>query len=98
MPASALIATLVIGLARALGRQPRVQGRGRAQQAVMFARLAPFVRPVLINGTAGAIVAPGGKATTIMAFTVRNGKITEIDILADPARLRQLDRYFFGSR
>ena len=69
-----------------------------AQQAVMFARLAPFVRPALVNGTAGAIVAPGGKATTIMAFTVRNSKITEIDILADPTRLRQLDRYLPHSR
>jgi RNA polymerase sigma factor (sigma-70 family) len=69
-----------------------------AQQAVMFARLAPFVHPALINGTAGAIVAPGGKATTIMAFTVRNSKITEIDILADPTRLRQLDRYLPHSR
>jgi hypothetical protein len=36
--------------------------------------------------------------TTIMAFTVRNGKITEIDILADPARLRRFDRSFFHSR
>ena len=52
----------------------------------------------LFNGTAGAIVAPGGKATTIMAFTVRNSKITEIDILADPTRLRQLDRYLPHSR
>jgi hypothetical protein len=26
-----------------------------------------------------------------MGFTVRHGKIVEIDILADPARLRQLD-------
>jgi RNA polymerase sigma-70 factor, ECF subfamily len=61
-----------------------------AEQAVMFSRLAPHVRPALVNGAAGALVAPGGKLATIMAFTVRNGKITEIDILADPARLSQL--------
>jgi RNA polymerase sigma-70 factor (ECF subfamily) len=67
--------------------------RAVAEQAVTFSRRAPFVRPALVNGTAGAVVAPDGKVTTIMAFTVRNGKITEIDILADPARLRQLDRY-----
>jgi len=72
--------------------------RAVAEQAVTFSRLAPFVRPALVNGAAGAVVAAHGKMTTIMAFTVRNGKITEIDILADPARLRQLDRYFFGSR
>lgn len=34
---------------------------------------------------------PGGRVTTILAFTVRNGGITEIDILADPAGLRELD-------
>jgi RNA polymerase sigma-70 factor (ECF subfamily) len=32
-----------------------------------------------------------GKPFSVMAFTVRGGKITEIDILADPERLRQLD-------
>jgi RNA polymerase sigma factor (sigma-70 family) len=62
-----------------------------AEQAVMFSRLAPYVRPALVNGAAGAVVAPDGKVTTIMAFTVRNGRITEIDILSDPARLRQLN-------
>jgi RNA polymerase sigma-70 factor, ECF subfamily len=62
-----------------------------AEQAVMFSRLAPYVRPALVNGAAGAVVAPDGKLTTIMAFTIRNGKITEIDILADPARLRRLN-------
>jgi len=77
------------------GVSRQVRGaRAVAEQAVTFARLAPFVRPALVNGAAGAVVAAHGKVTTIMAFTVRNGKITEIDILADPARLRQLDRYF----
>jgi len=81
------------------GASRQVRGaRAVAEQAVTFSRLAPFVRPALVNGAAGAVVAAHGKMTTVMAFTVRNGKITEIDILADPARLRQLDRYFFGSR
>ena len=62
-----------------------------AGQALSFSRLAPFVRPALVNGTAGVVVAPHGKPATIMGFTVRTGKITQIDILADPARLRQLD-------
>jgi len=62
-----------------------------AKQALRFSQLAPFVQPALVNGTAGAVVAPQGQPATIMAFTVRRGKITEIDILADPARLRQLD-------
>jgi hypothetical protein len=44
-----------------------------------------------VNGAAGAIAARRGRPLTVIGFTIRNGKITEIDILADPARLRQLD-------
>jgi RNA polymerase sigma-70 factor (ECF subfamily) len=49
------------------------------------------VRPALINGAAGVVVAPRGRPVSIMAFTVRGGKIVAIDALADPTRLRQLD-------
>jgi RNA polymerase sigma factor (sigma-70 family) len=61
-----------------------------ARQAVSFARLTQFARPVLVNGAAGIVVAPRGRPLTVMAFTVRHGQITEIDILADQARLRRL--------
>jgi RNA polymerase sigma-70 factor (ECF subfamily) len=54
-------------------------------------RLARFVRVALVNGAAGVIVAPGGRLIRALAFTVRNGKIAEIDVVADPARLRQLE-------
>jgi RNA polymerase sigma factor (sigma-70 family) len=56
-----------------------------------FGRLARFARPALVNGAAGVVVAPGGRPVAVMAFTIRDGKIAEIDILADPARLRRLD-------
>ena len=62
-----------------------------AEQALTFARLAPFAQPALVNGAAGVVTAPGGKPYAVMGFTVARGKIVEIDILADPARLRQLD-------
>jgi RNA polymerase sigma factor (sigma-70 family) len=62
-----------------------------AEQALSFSRLAPFARPALVNGTAGVVVARNAQPFTIMGFTVQHGKITEIDILADPVRLRQLD-------
>jgi RNA polymerase sigma-70 factor (ECF subfamily) len=62
-----------------------------ARQALTFARLSPFVRPALVNGAAGVVVAPGGRPVSVMGFTVRHGKIVEIDILADPERLRRLD-------
>jgi RNA polymerase sigma-70 factor (ECF subfamily) len=62
-----------------------------ASRALTFARLSPFVRPALVNGAAGVVVAPGGKAFSVLGFTVRNGKIVEIDAVADPERLRNLD-------
>jgi RNA polymerase sigma factor (sigma-70 family) len=62
-----------------------------ARQALTFARPALFVRPALVNGAAGVVVASGGRPFSVMGFTVRGGKIVEIDVLADPARLRQLD-------
>lgn len=62
-----------------------------AKGAITFARGVQFARPVLVNGTVGVVAAPGGQPSAVMAFTVRQGKIVEIDILLDPARLRQLD-------
>lgn len=56
-----------------------------------YARLYPFVRPALVNCAAGAVVAPYGQLFSVMAFTVANGKITQLDVLLDPERLAQLD-------
>jgi RNA polymerase sigma factor (sigma-70 family) len=61
-----------------------------ASQALTFSKFAPFAVPALVNGTPGFISAPGGKTFAVMAFTVANGKIVEINILADPDRLRGL--------
>jgi RNA polymerase sigma-70 factor, ECF subfamily len=66
--------------------------RAVAEGALMFARLAEFARPVLVNGAAGIVSwLPDGRPLSILGFTVRHEKIVEIDILADPARLGQLD-------
>ena len=56
-----------------------------------FAPLGQFARLVLVNGEPGFLVAPGGQPAALLAITVRGDRITEIDILADPARLAQLD-------
>jgi RNA polymerase sigma factor (sigma-70 family) len=56
-----------------------------------YSKLYPFVRPALVNGAAGAVVAPHGRAVSVMAFTVTNGRIVRIDALLDPDRLAQLD-------
>ena len=65
--------------------------RAVAEQTLTFSRLSPFVRPALVNGAAGVVVAPRGRPFAVMGFTVRDGKIVEIDVLADPERLRRLD-------
>jgi len=55
-----------------------------------YSKLYPFVLPALVNGAAGAVVAPPGRLFSVMAFTVTNGKITQIDGLVDPERLAEL--------
>jgi RNA polymerase sigma factor (sigma-70 family) len=73
-------ASLVLGGAEAV-----------AGHTATYAELYPFVRAALVNGAAGAIVAPHGRLFSVMAFTVTNGRITQIDALLDPARLARLD-------
>jgi RNA polymerase sigma factor (sigma-70 family) len=56
-----------------------------------YSTLYPFVRPALVNGAAGAVVAPRGHVVSVMGFIVTNEKIVQIDALLDPERLAQLD-------
>jgi RNA polymerase sigma factor (sigma-70 family) len=80
-----------LGAVRA-GASRVVRGaRTVAEGALSFARMAPFARLALVNGAAGLVVLPEGRPFAVMAFAVRDGKIVELDILADPERLRQLD-------
>jgi RNA polymerase sigma factor (sigma-70 family) len=63
-----------------------------ASRAMAFARLAPYVRPALVNGAPGVVVIPrDGRPFAVMAFTVANDRIVQIDALADPERLAVLD-------
>jgi len=45
----------------------------------------------LVNGTPGIVMAPRGRLVLVLAFTIPDGKITRIDVIADPARLQELD-------
>jgi RNA polymerase sigma-70 factor (ECF subfamily) len=62
-----------------------------ARQAIAFSQMGLVVRPALINGVAGAVSTRDGEPFSVGAITVRNGKIVEIDILADRQRLGELD-------
>jgi len=56
------------------------------------ARAVPgaLVRPALVNGAAGVVITVGGRPFAVMGFTVSDGKIVEIDAIADPERVRRI--------
>ncbi|GAA4264061.1 sigma-70 family RNA polymerase sigma factor [Dactylosporangium darangshiense] len=63
-----------------------------ATQALASSRLSPFVYPALVNGAAGVVVAASpDRPLFVMAFTVVEGRIAAIDVLADADRLRTVD-------
>jgi RNA polymerase sigma-70 factor (ECF subfamily) len=62
-----------------------------ARQAVTYSQLGILTQPALINGAAGSVSFRDGRPFSIGGVIVRGGKIVEMDILADPARLRELD-------
>ena len=53
-------------------------------------RFAAYARPAIVNGNAGVIVVPGQKPIAVVSFSVAGGRIVEIDLVADPAKLRRL--------
>jgi RNA polymerase sigma-70 factor, ECF subfamily len=63
-----------------------------AEQAHSFARRAEDTVTVLVNGAPGLVVIQHGRPFAVMGFTVAGGRIVEVDIFADPARLARLDR------
>ena len=58
--------------------------RAVAEQALAFTHRAPYGRPALVNGAAGVVVAAGARLIAVMGFTVVDGLIVEIELLADP--------------
>src|SRR5437763_5667273 len=62
-----------------------------AGRAITFAQPSAVLRPALVNGAAGVVVTLGREPVSVMGFTVTAGKIVEIDVVADPDRLRRLD-------
>ncbi len=64
--------------------------RGAASVAQQFVRRAQGARPALVDGAVGLVVVRQGRLFLVLNLTFTNGKITEINAVADPARLRQL--------
>ena len=63
-----------------------------AEQAMGFRHLSATATRILVNGIPGGVAwAPDGSPFAVLAMTVKGGRIVEIDVLADPDRLGQLD-------
>jgi RNA polymerase sigma-70 factor, ECF subfamily len=76
---------------RRRGAPVLVQGAANvARQARMGARADAVVHPVLVNGAVGAVITLHGRPFAIMGFTVTDGRIAEIDAIADPQRVGRL--------
>ena len=77
------------------GRAPGLQELRGAKavlaQAQTYSRLGLDLRPALVNGVAGGVALRDGEPFSVAAFTVRGGKIVEMDFLVDPKRVRELD-------
>jgi hypothetical protein len=65
--------------------------RAWAQGAMAYARQARFVQLSLVDGAVGVVLAPRGRLLRALRFKVKNFRIAEIEVIANPAHLRQLD-------
>jgi RNA polymerase sigma-70 factor, ECF subfamily len=75
-----------------LGAALEVRGAADvAKQALTRSRRGRFAQLALVNGAVGVVVGPVGRLLLVVAFKVKGDKILEIDVIADPARLSQLD-------
>jgi RNA polymerase sigma-70 factor (ECF subfamily) len=80
---------------RSHGRKGTLELRGSekvARGAMAARRFAPFVRPALVNGTAGAVAFDGDVPFAILAFTVVGDRAVAIDVFNDRDLVPQLVR------
>ena len=59
--------------------------------ALRYSRAARFVKPALVNGAAGLAIIAFGRPVGALGFTVKHGKITEIQMISSRRRLRSVD-------
>jgi len=70
--------------------------RGAIALAKQISGRAKPSQSALVNGSVGAIAAPCGRLLYVLEFTIRHGKITEVDLISNPTRIRQLDLAVLG--
>ena len=74
--------------------RPPVTGATAVAREILArgAPFAPLAQPAIVNGAAGLVVPARGRLLAAVGFTVSGGRIVEIDIVADPAKLRAVAR------
>ena len=83
---------LVVRADMAAGAPTEIRGAAVwAKGAVAYGHLARLTHPALVDGAIGVVVAPQGRLVRALRFTIANDKITEIEVIGNPARLGKLD-------
>jgi RNA polymerase sigma-70 factor (ECF subfamily) len=74
------------------GAQPVTTGAAAVAEQVLARapRFASFARPAVVNGNAGLVVIPRDRPIAVLGFTIAHDRIVEIDLVADPRKLRAL--------
>jgi RNA polymerase sigma-70 factor (ECF subfamily) len=62
-----------------------------ARGAIAWSGGAQFTQMALVNGAVGVVLAPRGRLFGVGVFKIRNGRIAEADLIADPEHLRELE-------
>jgi RNA polymerase sigma-70 factor, ECF subfamily len=65
--------------------------RGAAGVAGTFSGRARAAQPALVDGAPGLAWAPGGMPRVVFGFTIAEGRVVAIEMIADPERIGQLD-------
>ncbi len=88
----ALLRVLAPGVVRRAEAEPEARGaRDVAKRTLAGSGHASFARLALVDGAPGLVVAPRGRLLLVLRFTVDGGRITAIDLIGDPDRLRLVD-------
>ena len=86
---------LVVRADMAAGAPTEIRGAAAwAKGAVSYGELARLVRPALVNGAVGLVMAAQGRVVRALTFKIADGKISEIDVIGNPARLGELEVSF----
>src|SRR5437870_10285697 len=69
--------------------RPPVEGAEAVARQVLSrgSRFAPFARPAVVTGNAALVIVPGNRPFAVVGFTVVEGRVTAINLIADPAKL-----------